>query len=66
MLKSEKKKTLKIRAHPGNRPQASGFVGRHANHYGTRPGRARLKITIHIDETIRVSANIVFLTHVKT
>ena len=57
-----KKHTLKIRAHPG----ASGFVGRHVSHQATSSGRARLKLIINLDETIRVLANIVFLPPFKT
>ena len=30
--KGRKKNTRKIRAHPWNRPGASGFLGRHANY----------------------------------
>ena len=63
--REEEKNRLKISAHTGNRPGASSFVGQHANLWAIRSGSARLKITIHVEETIRVSANILFVTRAK-
>ena len=49
----------------GNQPWSSGAIVRHANHYATMSGRARLEITIHIGQIIRVSALFVFANRVK-
>ena len=46
-------------------PRSSAFVARHANHQATISGRARLEITVHIEETIRVSVTSIFAFRVN-
>ena len=49
----------------GIRPRSSGFVARCANHLGTRPGHALLKITVHIEEIIQVLVSFIFVSKVN-
>ena len=64
------KKTLKRRKNnnmcpPGNRPWSSGSMIYHTNHYTKRSDRLRFEITVHIEQTIRLSAIFVCPNKVK-
>ena len=64
-LKKEEKESNVKYVPTANRPQSSGSKDRHANHKATRSGRARIEITVHIGQIIRVWAIFEFANKVK-